>query len=417
MTLQAARWQLANPQLLRLSDWIAVALAVSLPWSTSATGILAVCWVLAAIPTFDRRAWQDVGTAAAVILPIVIVAYALAGTLWADIPWPERLRGVSPFAKLLVIPLLFVHFRRTEAADKVIMGLIASVCVLLAASWFSVLVPSVPWSRGNYGIPVKDYIIQSGLFSLCVVILLDRALTVWNSSWKVSLLLSALSALFFANIVFVATGRTTLVSMAVLLVLIGTRHCRRYALLLFLGALGLLAAISWASSSYLRYRASNVIEEVRNFRPNEVDTSSGARIEFWKQSLDLVREDPVFGHGTGTTRTVMSRHAGVDPNASGSPSNPHNQIFAIAIPLGLVGVALLLGMWVSHLRLFLAPGHVAWFGMAVVVQNIVGGLFNSHLFDFSQGWLYVLGVGVAGGTLMRERGAKPQAPTSAIARS
>jgi hypothetical protein len=30
------------------------------------------------------------------------------------------------------------------------------------------------------------------------------------------------------------------------------------------------------------------------------------------------------------------------------------------------------------------------------LQNIVGSLFNSHLFDFVQGWVYAVGVGVAG---------------------
>ena len=32
------------------------------------------------------------------------------------------------------------------------------------------------------------------------------------------------------------------------------------------------------------------------------------------------------------------------------------------------------------------PGLVEWIGLVVVVQNIVGSLFNSHLFDFTQGW-------------------------------
>ena len=35
----------------------------------------------------------------------------------------------------------------------------------------------------------------------------------------------------------------------------------------------------------------------------------------------------------------------------------------------------------------------------VVVQNIISSLFNSHLFDFTQGWIYVFGVGVAGGLI------------------
>ena len=39
-----------------LADWLAVAVAVSLPWSTSATAILVVLWLLAALPALDRSA-------------------------------------------------------------------------------------------------------------------------------------------------------------------------------------------------------------------------------------------------------------------------------------------------------------------------------------------------------------------------
>jgi hypothetical protein len=39
----------------------------------------------------------------------------------------------------------------------------------------------------------------------------------------------------------------------------------------------------------------------------------------------------------------------------------------------------------------------------VVAQNIFSSLFNSHLFDFHEGWMYVLGVGVAGGMTLEAR--------------
>jgi O-antigen ligase len=52
--------------------------------------------------------------------------------------------------------------------------------------------------------------------------------------------------------------------------------------------------------------------------------------------------------------------------------------------------------------LFRGATLVAWFGLAVVVQNVVGSFFNSYLFDFAQGWLYVLGVGIAGGMVLRD---------------
>jgi hypothetical protein len=41
----------------------------------------------------------------------------------------------------------------------------------------------------------------------------------------------------------------------------------------------------------------------------------------------------------------------------------------------------------------------------------VSSLFNSHLFDFGQGWLYVFGVGLTGGVVLgrasTETGGKP----------
>ena len=51
--------------------------------------------------------------------------------------------------------------------------------------------------------------------------------------------------------------------------------------------------------------------------------------------------------------------------------------------------------------LFAAGRQEAWIGVIVVVQNVVSSLFNSHLFDFHEGWMYVLGVGVAGGLALR----------------
>jgi len=66
-------------------------------------------------------------------------------------------------------------------------------------------------------------------------------------------------------------------------------------------------------------------------------------------------------------------------------------------------------MWVAHLLLFCGSGAARWIGLVVLVQNIVPCLFNSHLFDFTQGWTYVFGVGVLGGLVMRGSYAVPAA--------
>ncbi|HEX7563151.1 MAG TPA: ligase, partial [Bradyrhizobium sp.] len=83
-------------------------------------------------------------------------------------------------------------------------------------------------------------------------------------------------------------------------------------------------------------------------------------------------------------------------------ANPHNQTLNVAIQWGAVGVVALYAMWLLHLLLFRGEGLATWIGLMVVVQNIFTSLFNSHLFDFNPGWMYVLGVGVAGGMMLRE---------------
>jgi O-antigen ligase len=44
---------------------------------------------------------------------------------------------------------------------------------------------------------------------------------------------------------------------------------------------------------------------------------------------------------------------------------------------------------------------------------VVSSFLNSHLFDFHEGWMYVLGVGVAGGAVLRLRSAAAAERTAA----
>ena len=90
-------------------------------------------------------------------------------------------------------------------------------------------------------------------------------------------------------------------------------------------------------------------------------------------------------------------------------SNPHNQTLAVGIQLGLLGAVVLFAMWLAHAVLFWRAGFAAWVGLAIVAENLVGSLFNSHLFDFTHGWGYVIGVGVAGGMVLRQEAAKQDA--------
>jgi O-antigen ligase len=138
MTLDRAR-------LAALADYLAAAAVISLPWSTSATSILVPLWAISAALTLDGGSLRQMGGMPAATLPIALVVLAVAGMLWADVAWPERLSGAAPFVKLLVLPLLFVHFSRSDRGEMVLAAFFTSACVLLALSWLLALIPQIPW--------------------------------------------------------------------------------------------------------------------------------------------------------------------------------------------------------------------------------------------------------------------------------
>ena len=119
----------------------------------------------------------------------------------------------------------------------------------------------------------------------------------------------------------------------------------------------------------------------------------------------------MIGHGTGSIIELFRRSAVGQTGADAIVSaNPHNQTFAVAIQLGILGVIVLYAMWISHAMLmFSLPGQEGWIGSLLVIQTVISSLFNSNLFDFTQGWTYVFGVGVIGGVAMQRRCQRGQA--------
>lgn len=401
-----ANW-IDREKFLRIADGLAIAVAVSLPWSTSATSILVVLWLLALIPTFSWADLRSELTTAAGGLPVALVALGVAGMLWADVTWAERWSGVGSFFKLLAIPLLFMQFRRSDRGLWVFGGYVASCAILLAISTLAQFVPGfsfIPMHWDN--VLVKNGATQSGEFVTCIFGLLylaTEAIERRRWLWVAWLLATAFGML--ANILYVANGRTALAIIPVLLVILAVKRLSgRTMAMLFVGVF-LIAGAAWYSSPLLRGHTEQVWTDFQSYRANDARNSSGERIEFAKKSIAFIRAAPIFGRGTGTIPSLFINATAGQTGAAGSATtNPHNQTFAVAIQLGLLGAAVLWAMWFAHFLLFRGNGLLDWVGLVIVLQNIVGSLFNSHLFDFGQGWVYVFGVGVAGGMAIKNLG-------------
>jgi O-antigen ligase len=389
------------------ADIVAVLLAASLPWSTSLVGIFGVVLVLVMLPTIEAGAFLALLKRPIAAAPVALFALALAGTLWSEARWGMRFYAVAPTAKLLLLPLLFHHFERSQRALWVFIAFLASCVVLLAMSWLVAYDPHLALkSGGDFGVPVKNYIDQSQSFALCAVALAYPVLSLLRQRRFVpALLLFVIAMGFLANMVFVVVSRTALVTMPIMLAVFGAIHLKWRTNIMILVIAIIVAGLAWAASPYLQHRIHSIGQEYRLYEDQGSTTSVGERLEFWKKSLRFFAEAPIVGHGTGSTEGLFVQAAeGQKGIAAEIIRNPHNQTLNVAVQWGVLGIIVLYAMWLSHGLLFRGDSLFHWIGLLVVVQNVFTSLFNSHLFDFHEGWMYVIGVGVAGGVILRAGG-------------
>ena len=228
-------------------------------------------------------------------------------------------------------------------------------------------------------------------------------------------MLVAISLGFIVNMAFVIVSRTAMVTIPIMLAVFALLHLKwRTSLMIFCATgrpggigLGRVAALA-ADAGDLRPRLPTLQEGQRaDVGRAKAGISGRNRCSFLPKRRSI-------GNGTGSTRGLVraGRHRRGPISATGQViGNPHNQTLAVAVQWGAAGIVLLYAMWLAHLLLFRGDGLVAWIGLLVVVQNIFTSLFNSHIFDFHEGWMYVLGVGVAGGMTLaagqRNAGGEP----------
>ena len=168
MTSLASSARLDDALLTRLANWLVVVIAIVLPWSTSATAICIVAWLLVLLPTLDLASVRREVESAAGGLPVLLWCLGVVGMLWADVGWTERLHGLGSFHRLLAIPLLLAQFRRSNHVIPVVYGFLASSALAVIATYVLTLTPGLTW-RGPRadGIAAHDDIFQGSVVVIC----------------------------------------------------------------------------------------------------------------------------------------------------------------------------------------------------------------------------------------------------------
>ena len=388
----------------------AVATAAMLPVSTSGQAIALSAFVVLAILTIKREQWLATIVTPAAAIPVGLYALIVIGMLWSPTPFAPG-GGVGHYAKLLLVPVAMACAFTPRQGLQIGYGFLAGCLVVLALSFLSffILLPP-PFRHAMDGVPLKDNAVQSGCFALSAFALALGGVNVWvggNRRRAATMLILAL--VFLADVFMIYISKTgILIAVAlVALLVVQTGGWRRS--LLIATPIVLVAAIALWSSGPAQQRLAQIATDIRAVdsgnASSEATLSTASRLDFWSKAVEFIEQAPWFGHGTGSTKSLYQSLEATRPSPYGEAvPDPHNQFFAIAIQVGLVGGAILLAMWAVHFSMFVGGGFACAIGQAVVIQNFIGSLFSSHLSTVTQGMLYCLAVGLLGGIVQRARG-------------
>jgi O-antigen ligase len=371
-------------------------------------------FVLLVALTVKREEWLMTFTMPAAAVPVGLFLLLLIGMSWSPTPFASG-GGIGHYAKLLLIPVAMAPAFTAREALQIGYGFLAGCLVVLVLSFLSFFISLPPPFHSAMvdprmaGVPMKDNAVQSGCFALCAFALALGGVSVWvEGNRRRAVAMIVLALVFLADIFMIFISKTGILMTAALVGLFVVHAEGWKRSLLIAAPIALVVAIALWSSAPAQRRLAEIATDIHavdgDKASSEATISTASRLDFWRKAVEFIKEAPLFGHGTGSTKSLYQSLEATRPSPYGEAvPDPHNQFFAIAIQVGLVGGAILIVMWAVHFSMFVGGSFASAIGQAVVIQNFIGSLFNSHLSTVTQGMLYCLAVGLLGGIVQRAR--------------
>jgi O-antigen ligase len=377
----------------RTAQWAAVALGFSIPISTALDSVLLVVvvagWLLAGA---WRAKWDAVRGNRVVLAALALFGLLLLGTLYGERNPGDAAVMLRKYLDLLWIPVLIWVMRDPAMRARALLALAASLALVILIS-FLIMADVIPETRIlseylTYPVVFKGRQTHGPLVAFGAFLYMQFALAAARAPMRVLWLVLAVLALI--NGTLVVQGATGYLVFAILTLYLGyTWTGWRGVTVATAAGAAVVVALALTPGPF-QTRVTQVRSEIAKWRPGvlELESSAGTRLELYRVSLAAIRDRPLLGHGTGSyTRAFSTRAPGV---TSQPMRNPHSEYLHLMVQLGLVGLAGLLYLFMTHWRLAPALASPLEFRLAraLILMMAVGCLFNSWLMDHTEGLLY-----------------------------
>jgi len=285
-----------------------------------------------------------------------------------------------------------------------ILGAFIAAMMLSELLSYSMFFGVLPWELGIGGelfyqayhvgdpSPFLHHIHYGVLLAFTVVLLGQKVLYVKEDMrLKVIMVLFTLTA--SANI-FVTGGRTGYATFFPVLALFFFYYHRKLLLPALIG-ISLFAGIMYENSTLLQQKVAQTVMEIEKLSQPTVDfgSSLGQRVGFWVYSAEVIKDNFLFGVGTGDAMDEV--FARVLPKDEGvkSIAHEHNQYISIILQFGLIGLLVFLNVFYQIYKYRSKDENLRFIQLAITLaigMGITMTMFNLRVFLLL--WILMLAV-------------------------
>lgn len=387
-----------SSKLILILGWLIPGLYLSFaPWMALSNVMLALIIVLFLL-TFRKHLVPVDKWPVPMHLLLALYALVIVGIFYTSAPWSWVQVNLGKYSKFLYALMLWlILHKHPKWQNRAMSAFAVGMLYVLGATWISEWV-QLPWLKEKYlGWAVAgDHITQNVMMSFFVVYALTKVerrnrFSV-NFFWGMVALLGALS------VTHLSTGRTGLILLFVaLLVGSGFKFGADRIKWIAFGVVS-LGVLVFSTSDSMQSRFSLAWQE---WQHADVDVFSniGHRLYNYKITPALIRESPVYGHGTGAFHTEICRFVSKPEWCPTFSWHPHNQFLMFGADHGAIGVLLYFAFIASLFWMALRssrPVARIWLASLTAVL-LVDSMFNSPMFSSyeSHFFLYMMALLVA----------------------
>lgn len=369
---------------------ILILLGFSLPISTALTNLLLTLFMLLWILEGDYQTkLNNIWLHTACFTPIILLLILIIGSLYSYASWPDIINFLKKISKLLYIPFMIFYFQEPQQRVKTINAFIISGTIT-----------SILGLIFNHYSPLKNTIDTSLIVTITTFLLLHKISNTNKIIINISILSISLFNIFY--LFYISKGRIAQIIFILLIITFCIQKRKQNFNKIAIILIALLLTLCGIYSNRLHFEWREIIRQYQAYQnnPNYADRNSvSERIVFYKNTINLIKQKPWFGWGTGSFRPLyqeLTTKYGIFPT-----NNPHNEYLLWGTQLGMLGICLLLWWFyiLSKTSFIITTEYEKYLLQGSIIYIMVGCLANSWLMDFVPGNLFVMLISITLGAL------------------